>query len=107
MDDPAHRPGARRPARTVVARAGAALRFVTGTITAGLIVLAAVVAVAAVVSGDRPGPGVGAVAGHAAAAGAALTLQVLADRRRGLGAVLAALLVPLFAAATLWFWWWN
>jgi len=100
-------PSRRRGGRSAVASLSAALRFASGTVAAGLLVLAAAVATAAVVSGDRPGPGVAAVAGHAAVAVAALTLQVIADRRRGPIAALAALLVFPLAAATLWFWWWN
>jgi hypothetical protein len=84
-----------------------ALRSVSGTVAAALLLLAVVVVVAAVMAGDRPGPGMGSIVGHAAVALAALALQVLADRRRGPIAVLAALLVFPLAAATLWFWWWN
>ena len=94
-------------ARSSAARGLAALRFASGTVTAGLLALAAVVGASAAMAGDRPGPGIGAVAGHAAAAVAALALQVFADRRRGVLAVPAALLVFPLAAAVLWFWWWN
>lgn len=97
----------RRPRPSAASRLLAALRFVSGTLAAGLFLLTAAVAVAAVMSGDRPGPGVGAVTGHAVIAVVAIALQVVADRRRGAVAVAAALLVLPLAAATLWFWWWN
>ena len=84
-----------------------ALRAVSGTLAAGLVVLAAVVGAAAVLAGDRPGPGAGAVIGHAAVAVSAVALQVLADRRRGPTAVIAAVAVFPLAAAALWFWWWT
>jgi hypothetical protein len=100
--------GSRRPRRHGSAAPGLnALRSASGTVAAALFLLAVAVVVAAVMAGDRPGPGIGAIVGHSAAAMAALALQVLADRRRGPIAVLAALLVFPLAAATLWFWWWN
>jgi len=84
-----------------------ALRGLSGTVMVGLVVLAAVVVGAAVFAGSRPGPGLWVIVGHVAVAVAAVVLQVYADRRRGLVAVLAAMAVPPLAAAALWFWWWN
>lgn len=84
-----------------------ALRFLSGTVSAALVLLALVVAGASLAAGDRPGPGVGAIVGHAVVAVAALAMQFVADRRRDPVGVLAALLVFPLAAATLWFWWWS
>jgi hypothetical protein len=100
--DGVHPPGAPPPAR--VARAA---RAVSGTVTAGLVVLAAVLWAAAVLAGSRPGPGAGALAGHTTVAVLAVALQVVAERRRGMLTGLAALAVLVMAAGTLWFWWWN
>jgi len=93
--------------RSVATRGLNGLLFASGAVAAGLLALAIGVCVAAVTAGDRPGPGVGAIVGHAVLAAAALFLQVAADRRRGLVAVLAALLVFPLAAVALWFWWWS
>ncbi|HEY3259051.1 MAG TPA: hypothetical protein VGJ95_02100 [Pseudonocardiaceae bacterium] len=98
-------PAGRRPPR--VSRPVAVLRFVSGTLTAGLLALAAAVTAAALFSGARPGPGASAVAGHAVVAVTALVLQLIVDRRRGPLAAVAALLIVPLAAATLWLWWWN
>jgi hypothetical protein len=106
VDDAVDAGGPRRDS-SVAARSLAALRFVSGTAAAGLLALAAVVWVAALVADDRPGPGAGAIAGHTVAAIAAVALQIVADRRRGPLAALAAVLVLALAFATLWFWWWN
>jgi hypothetical protein len=89
------------------ARAGLALRGLSGVVTAGLVVLAGAVVGASILAGDRPGPGAGAITGHIAVAVLAVILQVVAERRRGAGAILAALATLPLAAATLWFWWWS
>jgi hypothetical protein len=85
-----------------------ALRGFTGVLTGGLVALAVAVGVAQwlVASSGRPGLGTAVVAGHVIAALAAVVVQVVADRGRGLRAALACLAVLVIAAATLWFGWW-
>ncbi len=83
------------------------LRGVSGSVTVGLVVLAAVVVGAAVFAGSRPGPGFWTVVGHVAVAVGAVVLQVFADRRRGPLAGLAAIAVLPLATTALWFWWWS
>lgn len=104
VKDTARPPG--RP-RSAASRGLAALRLASGAVVAGLLALATVLGVAALVAGDKPGPGAGTIAGHSAVALAALALQLYADRRHGVPAVLAALLVFPLAAGTLWLWWWS
>lgn len=87
------------------------LRALSGTVAAGLVILAGVMAVAAWFT-DRdgaPGPGTDIVLGHAAIAAFAVAAQIVADRSsdRPLRALLAALVVLGLAATTLWVWWWN
>lgn len=84
-----------------------ALRAVSGAVAAGLVALAAAVGIAAAVAGERPGPGAGMLAGHLVVAASAVALQVVAQRRRGLSGVLAALAVIALAVAVLWLWWWS
>src|SRR5262245_37418949 len=84
-----------------------ALRGFSGLLTGGLVVLAGTLAVAQWLIGSaaRPGPGPAAVAGHTAAALAAVALQMVADRSRGARAVTAAGAVLALTAAVLWFGW--
>lgn len=86
-----------------------AMRAVSGSIAAGLVVLALVVAVAQVLGGQRdfPGPGAESVTVHLLGAAAALAAQRLADRRTGLIAVVAALTVAAIAVAVLFTQWWG
>lgn len=97
-------PAAPRPEPPRSGALGVVVRFASGSVAAALVVVAVVVVIAAVTRGDRPGPGIGMLTGHLATAVAAVTLQVVADRRRS---TLPALLVPPLAAVTLWFWWWG
>lgn len=87
------------------------LRALSGTVAAGLVILAGLTAVAAWLT-DRdgaPGPGADIVLGHAVIAVLAVVAQVIADRNgdRPVRALLAVLAVLGLATATLWVWWWN
>lgn len=87
------------------------LRWLSGTVAAGLVILAGVTAVAAWVT-DRegaPGPGTHIVLGHMTTALLAVVAQVIADRagNRPVRALLAILAVFVLAGSTLWVWWWN
>lgn len=85
----------------------AILRGVSGSLTAGLVVLAlGLVGVQFWQSGQgQPGPQWPVVIGHLGAAGVALALQWAADRRRDPYGVLAAVGVFLVVTVTLWNWW--
>jgi hypothetical protein len=84
------------------------LRGLSGTLAGGLVALAIVVYAAQWLASTagRPGPGVAAVVGHAAAALATVALQLMADRFRGTFAALASGSVLVIAAGVLWFGWW-
>ncbi|WP_091626407.1 hypothetical protein [Amycolatopsis saalfeldensis] len=83
-------------------------RGLTGSVAAGLVVLAVGVLGVAVVCSltGAPGPGLFLLIGHPVAAVAALLAQRSADRRSGVGAGVAGggVLVIAFVALTL-FWW--
>ncbi|MGA9870329.1 MAG: hypothetical protein WBQ44_04160 [Rhodococcus sp. (in: high G+C Gram-positive bacteria)] len=85
------------------------LRALSGAVTAGLVVLAAVVAGAQYLGAERgfPGPGTVSVAAHIAAAVLAVVVQHFADHRRRATAVLASVLVIVIAGVLLWTQWWN
>ncbi|EHR49264.1 hypothetical protein SacmaDRAFT_0971 [Saccharomonospora marina XMU15] len=83
-------------------------RALTGSLAAGLALLALAVLAAEVfgwASGGK-GPGAPAVAGHAVGAVLALVAQAVADRSRGRTAALAGLAVVALVAAVLWLFWW-
>ncbi|MFE0028654.1 hypothetical protein [Amycolatopsis sp. NPDC059021] len=84
-------------------------RGLTGSLAAGLVVLAlGVLAVAGVcLFTGAPGPAVPMLIGHPVAAVLALLGQRVADRRNGLVAGLAGLGVLAFAVATLILFWLN
>ena len=86
-----------------------ALRALSGSVAAGLVVLAAVVIAGAIIGGQRgfPGPGAMSVGAHVVGAVAAVLCQRLSDRRRAVLAVLASVAVFGIAAAVLWTQWWN
>jgi hypothetical protein len=75
----------------------------SGLLAGGLVALAVVLVVAAVVAQQRavPGPGALTIGGHTAAAVAAVLLQRRADRTRAPAAVGAALLVVALTAGVL------
>ncbi len=106
------RDAARRPAGgSEQVRPGLAMRLLrglSGSLAAGLVVLAVLLGVVHWLSGPDtvPGPGIGALVGHWVGAVVAVALQWFADRRRGVQAVLAALAVLTVTVAVLWTWWW-
>lgn len=85
------------------------LRGLSGAVTAGLVVLAVVVAGAQYLGLERgfPGPGAVSVAVHIVAALAAVAVQHFADHRRRMASVSASLVVFAVAAAVLWTQWWG
>jgi uncharacterized membrane protein required for colicin V production len=85
------------------------VKALSGSITAGLVVLTALVIAAAVVGGDRgfPGPGTASIAWHVAAVVAALLLQRIADHRSRGVSFLGSLGVLVVAGALLWTQWWG
>ncbi|QCQ90326.1 hypothetical protein [Rhodococcus sp. SGAir0479] len=85
------------------------LRALSGLATGGVLVLTVVVAVVGYLASSRdfPGPGGESIAAHVAASIIVTGLQVVADRRRGAGAALAALAVFVVSGALLWTQWWN
>ncbi len=85
------------------------VRALSGTVAAGLVVLAAVVLVAAVLGVRRgfPGPGASSVAWHIGMAVLALGAQIFSDRRRGIPAFFGSLVVFVAAGYLLVTQWWN
>lgn len=85
------------------------LRGLSGAITAGLVVLAVVVAGAQYLGGQRgfPGPGTVSVAAHIGAAVVAIVLQHFADHRKRVTAVVSSLLVFVVTGVLLWTQWWG
>lgn len=83
-------------------------RGVSGTLAAGLVLLALGVIAVQVYAGNQglPGPGTEVVAGHVVAAVLAVVGQLFADRRTGVVSALTSLAVLGVAAATLWLYWW-
>lgn len=81
----------------------------TGALAAGLGVLAVVVLGAQIYGWARgnPGPGIGVVGGHLAAAVVAITAQLVVDRQRGAGAATCqGAIVVLTIAVLALLWWW-
>nr|WP_296778079.1 hypothetical protein [Rhodococcus sp. (in: high G+C Gram-positive bacteria)] len=85
------------------------LRGLSGAVTAGLVVLAIVVAGAQYLGAQRgfPGPGTVSVAAHIGAAVLAVVIQHFADHRRRAFSALASLLVFVVAGVLLWTQWWG
>ncbi|SEB33037.1 hypothetical protein SAMN04489727_0659 [Amycolatopsis tolypomycina] len=84
-------------------------RGLTGSLAAGLAVLAVGVLGVGVIClfTGAPGPGVASLVGHPVAAGLALGAQRVADRRRGLPAVGAGFAVVLFAVSAATVFWYS
>lgn len=84
-------------------------RWLTGSLAAGLALLAVAVlgsALVAVLTG-APGPGLFALIAHPVAAVAALSAQFVVDHRRGRAAGGAAIAVVVITGTALWFLWWS
>ncbi|WP_436493972.1 hypothetical protein [Actinokineospora sp. HUAS TT18] len=94
-----------RPAEPV--RRGGFWRELSGALAAGLCALAVVVMAMQVFAGTKgmPGPGVGVVLGHMAAAVAAVVFQRFVDRGNGPRVIGSFFLVLAVTAATIWFFW--
>ncbi|ASR34331.1 hypothetical protein BAY61_04240 [Prauserella marina] len=89
-------------------RAGRLWRGVTGSLAAGLVILALAV-FGAVVLGwvtGAVGPGLWPLLGHVAGAVAGVAAQRFADRHSGAKAAAAGVAVAGVAASVLWFFWW-
>lgn len=86
-----------------------AVRALSGTVAAGLVVLALVVSGAAMLGVDRgfPGPGGSTVGWHIGIAVLALGAQIFSDRRRGFPAFFGSLIVFVAAGYLLVTQWWN
>lgn len=103
--DQQHTRPLRRTAEPVrISPAGRVVRGFTGSLTAGLVLLALALLAAQLWRND-PGPGVGVVILHLVGAGAAVALQLVADRARGRSATLAILGVLGAAVVVLWYGW--
>ncbi|WP_308188507.1 hypothetical protein [Nocardia spumae] len=85
------------------------LRALSGTVAAGLVVLALVVVGAAIAASQRgfPGPGATSVGWHIALAVLALGAQIFSDRRRGIPAFFGSVVVFVAAGYLLVTQWWN
>lgn len=101
-----------RPPDPDIDRHGGAVRNrfagLTGTLAAGLVVLAVLVLAAQAWGwlAGHPGPGVAMVAGHVLAAVFAVAAQRVADRERGTRAAACQLVVGLLALGVLTLLWW-
>jgi len=86
---------------------GGVVRFLAGSLAAGLAVLTVGLVVAELVTESHGlnGPGTGPVVGHAVASVAAIAAAVVADRRQGRAAGVAIAVVLAIVAAVLWFYW--
>lgn len=85
------------------------VRGLSGSIAAGLVVLACVVVGAAMIGARRgfPGPGAESVGWHIVIAAMAVAAQVYSDRKRGATSVAVAALVLSAATFLLWTQWWS
>lgn len=85
------------------------LRGISGSVAAGMVVLALVVCGSAVLGVRRgfPGPGMSMVAWHIGLATVAVLGQIFSDRRRGLAALSGSLVVFVAAGYLLVTQWWN
>ncbi|MGW0041364.1 hypothetical protein [Rhodococcus sp. NPDC003348] len=86
-----------------------ALQALSGAVTAGVVLLAAVVIVTAYLGSRRgfPGPGAVSVAAHVVAAVVVVVAQRFADHRRGPVAIAGSVAVFLVTIGLLWTQWWG
>ncbi|MES9517753.1 hypothetical protein ACIQYW_04480 [Rhodococcus erythropolis] len=86
-----------------------ALRALSGTVAAGIVVLTLVIIGSAYLGGNRgfPGPGTTSIAAHIAASVVALAAQIWCDRRRGIAAVAGSVVVLVVAGLLLVTQWWG
>jgi len=84
-------------------------RGFTGSLAAGLAVLAVLVLAAGALCAvqDFPGPGAEAMIAHPVAAALALPAQRVADRKDGPVAAAAGVLVVVILVVALWTFWWS
>ncbi|MGH3520444.1 MAG: hypothetical protein ACRDQ7_24295 [Haloechinothrix sp.] len=84
-------------------------RGLAGTLAAGLVLLAIVLAGAEALASDLgvAGPGASAVVGHLAAAVFAVAAASFADRREGSIAAIGVAASVLITSGTLWLFWWS
>lgn len=85
------------------------VRGLTGSLTAGLLVLTAMLVGVQLWATNNSwmGPGMGAVVGHSVACVVALVAQTVADRRRDTVGGLSVFVVLAVVVGTLWYWWWS
>ncbi|MCX5043728.1 hypothetical protein OG921_11180 [Aldersonia sp. NBC_00410] len=85
------------------------LRAFTGLLAGGLVVLTLVVIGSAVFGDDHglAGPGGVSIGGHVIAAIVAVAAQIYADRKRGLAAFVACLVVLVTTGLLFWTQWWG
>ncbi|MGK2242349.1 MAG: hypothetical protein ACI9JD_004930 [Rhodococcus sp. (in: high G+C Gram-positive bacteria)] len=86
-----------------------ALRALSGTVAAGIVVLTLVIIGSAYLGGNRgfPGPGTTSITAHIAAPVVALAAQIWCDRRRGIAAVAGSVVVLVVAGLLLVTQWWG
>ncbi|MDA3626215.1 hypothetical protein [Saccharopolyspora oryzae] len=101
-------PGRGRHAHQPARRSKGRFRGLSGSLAAGFLVLALLLAgVQFWATGQgQEGPGLPAVISQLAASLVALALQAVADRRRDLTGGLATAGVFVLVLGSLWFWWW-
>ena len=85
------------------------LRALSGTVAAGIVVLTIVVVASAYLGSSRgfPGPGSASITAHIVASVVAVAAQIICDRRRGISAVAASVVVLVTAGALLVTQWWG
>lgn len=85
------------------------LRALSGTVAAGIVVLTVVVIASAYLGGNRgfPGPGTTSITAHIVASVVALAAQIFCDRRRGVAAIAASVVVLVTAGVLLVTQWWG
>ncbi|WP_235681430.1 hypothetical protein [Tomitella gaofuii] len=103
------RSGAAIGATVEPGRAVRALRALSGSVVAGLVLLTVGIIVVSILGGRRgiPGPGDESLIVHLVSSAVALFAQRFADRRRGVAAAAGSLVVFCVTGAVLWTQWWG